>query len=275
MTIEELIIYGKKFLHTVEVNLLLSRVTSYDSLDLVNHLGDKLTEEQVDMFKKLVEARRNDEPLQYILGNTNFYGLDLIVNKDVLIPRFETEELVSNMIDLINQRFDDKNIDILDLCTGSGAIGLKIKSVFTDSNVTLSDISGKALIVASKNSDKLGLDVSIINSDLFEKINGKYDVIISNPPYIRNDEEIEDVVRLNEPHIALYAGDDGLLFYRRILKDIKNYLKDKFIIGFEIGATQKDDVVNLINENLDNVEIICKKDMSDRDRMIFVISKDA
>ena len=275
MTIEELIIYGKKFLHTVEVNLLLSRVTSYDSLDLVNHLGDKLTEEQVDMFKKLVDARKNDEPLQYILGNTNFYGLDLIVNKDVLIPRFETEELVSNMIDLINQRFDDKNIDILDLCTGSGAIGLKLKSVFNESNVTLSDISGKALIVASKNSDKLGLDVNIINSDLFEKINDKYDVIISNPPYIRNDEEIEDVVRLNEPHIALYAGDDGLLFYRRILKDIKNYLKDKFIIGFEIGATQKDDVVNLINENLENIEIICKKDMSDRDRMIFVVNKDA
>lgn len=273
MTIEDLIIYGKKYLHTVEVNLLLSRVTSYDSLDLVNHLNDVLTSEQETMFKKLVEARKNNEPLQYILGNTNFYGLDLIVNKDVLIPRFETEELVSNMIELINREFPNKNIDILDLCTGSGAIGLKLKSVFKDSNVTLSDISGKALIVASKNSDNLGLDVKIINSDLFEKINDKYDVIISNPPYIRDDEEIEEIVKLNEPHIALYAGADGLFYYKKILENIKNYLKDKFIIGFEIGAEQREDVVKLINDNLDNVEIICKKDMSDRDRMIFILSK--
>ena len=138
--------------------------------------------------------------------------------------------------------------------------------------MTLSDISGKALIVASKNSENLGLDVEIKNSDLFDKLNGKYDVIISNPPYIKIGEEIEDIVRLNEPEIALYAGEDGLDYYRRILKDIKNYLKDKYIVGFEIGATQREDVVNLINESLDNVSIICKKDMSDRDRMIFIIS---
>ena len=272
MTIEELIIYGKQFLHTVEVNLLLSRVTSYDTLDLMNHLNEELDEEQVKLFKELVAARKSDKPLQYILGNTNFYGLDIMVNKDVLIPRFETEELVSNMIELINEHFEDKTIEILDLCTGSGAIGLKLKSVFPESKVTLSDISGKALIVASKNSENLGLDVEIKNSDLFDKLSSKYDVIISNPPYIRNDEEIEDIVRLNEPEIALYAGDDGLDYYRRILKDIMNYLKDKFIVGFEIGADQREDVVNLINESLDNVSIICKKDMSDRDRMIFIIS---
>ena len=184
MTIEELIIYGKQFLHSVEVNLLLSRVTSYDSLDLINHLNDKLDDEQVKQFKALVKARKEDKPLQYILGDTNFYGLNIMVNEDVLIPRFETEELVSNMIELINNNFVEKNIKILDLCTGSGAIGLKLKSVFPESVVTLSDISGKALLVASKNSDNLGLDVEIINSDLFDKINDKYDVIISNPPYL-------------------------------------------------------------------------------------------
>jgi release factor glutamine methyltransferase len=276
MTIEELIIYGKQFLHSVEVNLLLSRVTSYDSLDLINHLNDKLDDEQVKQFKALVKARKEDKPLQYILGDTNFYGLNIMVNEDVLIPRFETEELVSNMIELINNNFVEKNIKILDLCTGSGAIGLKLKSVFPESVVTLSDISGKALLVASKNSDNLGLDVEIINSDLFDKINDKYDVIISNPPYIRDDEEIEDVVKNNEPHLALYAGVDGLDYYRRILKDIKNYLKDKYIIGFEIGSDQREAIVKIINDNLDNVDnvdIVCKQDMSLKDRMIFIISK--
>ena len=117
------------------------------------------------------------------------------------------------------------------------------------------------------------LDAKIINSDLFEKINDKYDVIISNPPYIKDDEEIEDVVRDNEPHIALYAGSDGLDFYRRILKDIKNYLKEDFIIAFEIGETQKNDVSKLAYEYLDNIEIYSKQDMSCKDRMIFIVNK--
>jgi release factor glutamine methyltransferase len=198
-----------------------------------------------------------------------------MVNESVLIPRFETEELVENTIKLINAKYGNKKIDILDLCTGSGAIGLRLKKEYPEDNITLSDISGKALVVASKNSEDLNLPVNIVNSDLFDKIDGKFDVIISNPPYIKDDEEIEDIVRDNEPHIALYGGPDGLDFYDRILKDIKNYLKDDFIIAFEIGETQKQDVYNLAHKYLDNIEVLSKKDASDKDRMIFIVNKDA
>ena len=275
MTIEEAIIHGKKFLHTTTVKMLLSRITGIDTLDLLNNLHYELNAHDEREFKELVQAVKQGKPVQYVLGSVNFYGLELIVNESVLIPRFETEELVENTIKLINAKFAEKKIDILDLCTGSGAIGLRLKKEYPDDNITLSDISGKALVVASKNSEELDLPVNIVNSDLFDKIDGKFDVIISNPPYIKDDEEIEDIVRDFEPHIALFAGPDGLDYYDRILKDIKPYLKDEFIIAFEIGETQKQDLYNLAHKYLDNIEVLSKKDASDKDRMIFIVNKDA
>ena len=273
MNIEEAIIYGKKYLHTSMVKMMISRVTGIDTLDLLNNLHYEFSDKEEKEYKGLIEAVKNNKPVQYVLGSVNFYGLELKVNENVLIPRFETEELVENTIKLINTKFKDKSINILDLCTGSGAIGLRLKKEYPNSDITLSDISGKALMVAEENSETLKLPVKIINSALFDKINDKYDVIISNPPYIKDDEEIEDVVRDNEPHIALYAGPDGLDYYRRILKDIKNYLKEEFIIAFEIGETQKKDVSKLAYDYLDNIEIYSKQDMSGKDRMIFIVNK--
>lgn len=273
MTIEDAIIHGKKFLHTTMVKMLLSRITGIDTLDLLNNLNYVLTDEEEKEFKELISAVKSNKPVQYILGSVNFYGLELMVNEDVLIPRFETEELVENTIKLINAKFKDKKLNILDLCTGSGAIGLRLKKEYPNNNITLSDISGKALVVASKNSENLDLDCKIINSDLFEKIDEKYDVIISNPPYIKDNEEIEDIVRDNEPHIALYAGAEGLDFYDRILKDIKDYLNEDFIIAFEIGETQKQDVSKLAHKYLDNIEVYSKEDLSGKDRMIFIVNK--
>jgi release factor glutamine methyltransferase len=273
VTIEEAIIYGKKFLHTSMVKMLISRVTGIDTLDQLNNLNYKFNDKEEKEFKGLIDAVKNNKPIQYVLGSVNFYGLELKVNENVLIPRFETEELVENTIKLINTKFKDKNLDILDLCTGSGAIGLRLKKEYPNSNITLSDISAKALMIASENSEKLELPVKIINSDLFDKIDNKFDVIISNPPYIRDDEEIEDIVRDNEPHIALFAGKDGLDFYDRILKDIKNYLKEEFVIAFEIGADQKQSVSNLAYKYLENIEVYSKQDMSGKDRMIFIVNK--
>ncbi len=273
MTIEEAIIYGKKFLHTSMVKMLISRVTGIDTLDQLNNLNYKFNDREEKEFKGLIDAVKNNKPIQYVLGSVNFYGLELNVNENVLIPRFETEELVENTIKLINTKFKDKNLDILDLCTGSGAIGLRLKKEYPNSIITLSDISAKALMIASENSEKLELPVKIINSDLFDKIDNKFDVIISNPPYIRDDEEIEDIVRDNEPHIALFAGKDGLDFYDRILKDIKNYLKEEFVIAFEIGADQKQSASNLAYKYLENIEVYSKQDMSGKDRMIFIVNK--
>lgn len=270
MTIEEAIIYGKKFLSSIDAKMLLSSVVHLDTLELINKLNYVLTYEEENLYKDLINARKNNIPIQYILNSVNFYGLDLYVDKNVLIPRFETEELVENTIKLINENLENKNINVLDLCCGSGAIGLALKSHINDINLTMSDISKDALLVAGKNSKDLNIESTIIESDLFQNINSKFDCIISNPPYIRNDEEIEDIVKNNEPSIALYGGDDGLLFYDRILSEIKNYLNDRFIIAFEIGATQKDDIISIVNKYLNNVDIVCKKDLSGRDRMLFI-----
>lgn len=271
MTIEEAIVYGKKYVHSIDAKMLISNVTGYDTLDLINHLHDILTLEEEDKYKELINKKLNDKPIQYITNSVNFYGLPLYVDENVLIPRFETEELVDNTIKYLNSMFNKPKV--LDLCCGSGAIGLAIKSRVNNSDISMSDISKNALDIAEKNMYDLNMNGKIIESDLFNNINEKYDCIISNPPYIKDDEEIEDIVKNNEPHLALYAGPDGLFYYERILKDIDKYLNDEFLIAFEIGSTQKDDVINLANKYLKDVNIICKKDLSNRDRMIFITNK--
>lgn len=270
MTIEEAVIYGKKYISSIDTKMLISWVTTYDALDIINHLNEHLTQSEEELFKKLVDARKNDKPIQYITNSANFYGIELFVNEDVLIPRFETEELVETTMKILKKNFT--NPKILDLCCGSGAIGMALKTKLDSCDVTMSDISTKALNVAKANRDKYNLDINAIESDLFENINEKFDCIISNPPYIKEDEEIEDIVKNNEPQLALYGGKDGLDYYDRILKDVKNHLNDKFLIAFEIGATEKDDVIALANKYLTDIKIVAKKDLQDRDRMIFISS---
>ena len=192
-----------------------------------------------DAIKRLEDG----EPVQYIVGNVDFMGNTIKVNKNVLIPRFETEELVSETIKRIKLVFNTK-IDILDLCTGSGCIAISLAKE-VDSNVDATDISKDALEVAKNNSKLNNTNINFVNTDLYTGINKKYDVIISNPPYISKDEEIMDIVYKNEPNIALFADNNGLEFYERILKDIKSILKDKYIIAFEIGMTQGEDLKNL------------------------------
>ena len=271
MTIEEAIIFGKKFISSVDAKMLLSMVTGYDTLELINYLHKGLSSNEEDEYKKLIEARKNNKPIQYITHSVNFYGIELYVDENVLIPRFETEELVENSIIIINEKFSNPNI--LDLCCGSGAIGIAIKTKIPNSIVTISDISKEALNVANINKNKYNLDIKVINSDLFQNIDEKYDCIISNPPYIRNNEEIEEIVKNNEPSIALYGGEDGLLYYERILKDIKKHLNNKFLIAFEIGQDQSEAIKQIANKYLNDVEIIVKKDLQTRDRMVFILSK--
>ncbi len=271
MTIEDAVIYGKKYISSTETKMLISKVTGYDSLELINHLHETLDESKEKEFKKLINVRLNNYPVQYITNSVNFYGIELYVNENVLIPRFETEELVENTIQKLKKDFT--NPKILDLCCGSGAIGIAIKSKLPLSSVIMSDISSKALEVANENCKRLNLNIQTIESDLFSNITEKFDCIISNPPYIKNNEVIEKIVADNEPKIALYGGDDGLDYYRRILNDIKEHLNERFLIAFEIGADEKEDIIKIINENLNNIEIETKKDLSGRDRMIFITSK--
>lgn len=269
MKVEDLIVYGKEYIHSDYVKMLLGDILNLNPLELLNHLDDYVEEDKVKLFKEEMNSLKEGKPIQYVLGHVNFFGNKFYVNKNVLIPRFETEELVEKTIEYINKYFNE-SIDIIDLGCGSGVIGLTLENKVSTNSVDLIDISKEALEVTKQNIENLNSKANTIESNFFENINKKYDVIISNPPYIKTNEEIENIVKENEPHLALYAGDDGLDCYKEILKNIKPHMKDKCLIAFEIGADQKEDIINLINEYLDDVRIETKKDLSQRDRMIFI-----
>lgn len=211
------------------------------------------------------------EPIQYLIGYVDFYGNKICVNSDVLIPRYETELLVEKTVSLVNKYFDNK-INILDLCTGSGAISISLKKLI-NSSVTASDISQKALEVAKNNSKMNNTDINFILSDVFDNINDRYDLIISNPPYISYNEEIMELVSKNEPNIALYAPDNGLYFYRKIINESDKYLNDKFIIAFEIGYTQGEEIKKIALDKYPDAKVIVEKDYSDKDRYVFIINE--
>ena len=274
MTIEELIIYGKGKIHSDYAKMLLADLIGVNPLELLTMLDRKVDEDIITTYKEKVSQVEEKKPVQYVIGNVNFYGSIFKVNKNVLIPRFETEELVDNTINYINSFFDVNNLDIIDLGTGSGCIGLTLKKNIPTSNVTLIDISKSALEVAKDNADSLNLDVELLHNDMLEGIDKKFDIIISNPPYIKIDEEIEDLVKDNEPHLALYGGVDGLEYYKKILAKAKDNVKDNYLIAFEIGDTLRNDIIKLTEEYFPNSHIVAKKDIYDRDRMIFISNMD-
>lgn len=221
-------------------------------------------------IEEAIKRLESGEPVQYIVGNVDFYGNIISVNKDVLIPRFETEELVSKTIDYIKSNFKGK-IDVVDIGTGSGCIAITLKKEI-DCNVDAVDISDKALCMAKKNAKDNNVEINFFSSDMLNSLNKKYDVIISNPPYISYNEQIMDIVKNNEPKIALYAPDDGLYYYEEILKDANKYLKEKSIIAFEIGYMQGDSIKNIAYKYFSNSKVILEKDMEGKDRFIFIIN---
>ena len=272
MTIEELLVYGKKYIHKQEAEMLLSLLLDVNILELLLMLDKKVDEKVVNKYKEQVLKVKDKKPIQYVIGNVNFYGNNFIVNENVLIPRFETEELVENTIKLIKENFT-LPVTILDIGCGSGCIGLSLKKKLENVSVTLLDISKEALMVAKENAKLLDLDASFINSDMWQNVTNKYDIIISNPPYIRNDEVIDDLVYNNEPHIALFGGIDGLDYYRQIREKLMDHVSSKFLVALEIGDLQNEDVVKIFSD-IEGARIICKKDLSNRDRMVFVIKSE-
>ena len=230
----------------------------------------------IEYLKKYLSKEKLDEgilklnegiPVQYIVGNVDFFGYNFIVNEDVLIPRFETEELVEKTIKIIKEKYD-KNIRILDIGTGSGCIAITLKKKLPDTIIDAVDISDSALEVAKKNAKNNNVEINFIKSDLFENVNKKYDVIISNPPYISYDEEIMDIVKKNEPNIALYAEDNGLYFYNKIIDQSSKYLKDNGLIAFEIGYLQGKEIQK--KALMIYKKVIIEKDLQNKDRFIFI-----
>lgn len=214
-------------------------------------------------------------PIQHIMGYDYFFGHKFTVNEDVLIPRFETEELVENILLTYDTLFEGKEVDVLDLGTGSGCIGVTLALEESAMKVSASDISDKALAVAKKNARDLGANVTFYQGDLFEPLKGKsFDILVSNPPYIPAEEYVEPLVKDHEPHVALFGGMDGMAFYRRILTEAKAFLKPTHFIAFEHAHDKGEAMLALAKEHFPHSECKVLKDMQGKDRMTFIITKE-
>lgn len=222
-------------------------------------------------INEAIKRLDNGEPVQYIVGNVNFYGNLIEVNKAVLIPRFETEELIEQTLKFFPNK--DIKLRIADLGTGSGCIAITLKKELPYSIVDAVDISQKALMVAQNNAKLNNTDINFYLGDMLEPLKGKYDLIISNPPYLDYDEPIMDIVKNNEPSEALYADNNGLFYYENILKNITKYLNDKYLIAFEIGYRQGNALEKLCHKYLPKSHIELKKDLQGKDRFVFIFSK--
>ena len=236
--------------------------------DFVFTLQQEVTEEEKQFVEEIFKKLANHIPAQYIIGHAEFFGMQLKVDERVLIPRPETEELV----ELILAENLKDNLKVLDIGTGSGAIALALAKNRPDWSVTAADISQDALDLSLENANSQNLNLSFIKSDCFSEISSKYDIIVSNPPYISRADEVE--VGLNvlhsEPHLALFADEDGLAIYRRIAEDSKDYLNDGGKIYLEIGYKQGQSVPALFMENLPEKRVRTLKDQFGQDRMVVI-----
>ncbi|MFV0254668.1 MAG: peptide chain release factor N(5)-glutamine methyltransferase [Erysipelotrichaceae bacterium] len=276
MTYQELLNKGIDLLkksggYANEASLLLLEYTRALKIDLYLNINNEVSLELSSKYLQGIERLIKCEPLAYIIGTQPFYGYDFIVDKRVLIPRFETEELVGEILMLLDEEFIDySNIKVLDVGCGSGAIGLTLALEEKRILLTSSDISSDALELAEENAQKLNVEANFICSDMLEKITGKFDVIVANPPYIRNDAVLESSVKDYEPEIALFGGDDGLYYYRILLANIKEFLNSKYLIAMEIGYDQKVDILALANKYFPQASIEVKQDLNGKDRMLII-----
>ena len=236
--------------------------------DFVFALQQELTEKEKQIVEEIYQQLVTHIPAQYIIGHADFFGMQLTVDERVLIPRPETEELV----ELILDENHEENLSVLDIGTGSGAIALALAKNRPAWSVTAADISQEALDLASENAKNQKFNIFFKKSDCFAEISEKYDIIVSNPPYISREDESE--VGLNvlysEPHLALFADEDGLAIYRRIAEDAKDYLKDGGKIYLEIGYKQGQSVPELFRKQLPEKRVRTLKDQFSQDRMVVV-----
>lgn len=229
-----------------------------------------LDEDQYNYYWYLVRRRAEHEPMDSLLGYTEFMGIDIPFSEVTLSPRQETEIMVFN---IINENKSRANLKVLDLCSGSGCIGLAIAK-HLGAEVTCVDLSSDAIIVAKATANKNNIKVDFVKSDLFENVTGTYDIIISNPPYIPSGDcnDLEKEVRDYDPLLALDGGEDGLDLIRRISEDAPNFLNDNGLIYMEYGIGQTEDIVKLFEKGFDNIEIV--KDYSGIDRYIKARKRD-
>ena len=252
---------------------LLMYILDENSQQFTNNISEQLSKEKEELYFSLIDKHiEKNVPLSHLAGFEYFYDRKFKVTKDVLSPRMETEELIYKVIEYIKS-INKNNIKILDLCTGSGIIGITLQKELESKSleVVASDISEEALKVAKENAIMNEAEVKFIQSDIFENINEKFDIIVSNPPYIAYNDKItmEDNVLNYDPHLALFAEEDGMYFYREIVENAKEYLEEDGIVFFEIGYDQREKILKLANDNGFKAEVY--KDINGRDRMAILV----
>ena len=253
-----------------DILLLIYEIFDFDFSKWTMYKYDEIEDiSKLDTLNKYVKKRLGHMPIQYILNKAYFCGLPLYVNENVLIPRFDTEVLVEEVLKISKK---DKSKRILDICTGSGAIAIALKKLGGFERVDALDISDKALEVARRNANELSLDISFLKSDMFSSLTceNKYDIIVSNPPYIQSDvvDTLESEVKDFEPRLALDGDVDGMKFYKIIAKNYENYLADNGVLALEIGYDEADDIRALF----EGKNVVIKKDLANLDRVAIIYS---
>ena len=250
--------------------LLIYEIFDFDFSKWTMYKYDEIEDiSKLDTLNEYVKKRLGHMPIQYILNKAYFCGLPLYVNENVLIPRFDTEVLVEEVLKISKK---DKSKRILDICTGSGAIAIALKKLGVFERVDALDISDKALEVARRNANELDLDINFLKSDMFSSLTceNKYDIIVSNPPYIQSDvvDTLESEVKDFEPRLALDGDADGMKFYKIIAKNYEKYLADNGVLALEIGYDEADDIRALF----EGKNVVIKKDLANLDRVAIIYS---
>ena len=253
-----------------DILLLIYEIFDFDFSKWTMYKYDEIEDiSKLDTLNKYVKKRLGHMPIQYILNKAYFCGLPLYVNENVLIPRFDTEVLVEEVLKISKK---DKSKRILDICTGSGAIAIALKKLGGFERVDALDISDKALEVAKRNANELDLDINFLKSDMFSSLTceSKYDIIVSNPPYIQSDvvDTLESEVKDFEPRLALDGDVDGMKFYKIIAENYENYLADNGVLALEIGYDEADDIRALF----EGKNVVIKKDLANLDRVAIIYS---
>lgn len=262
----------EKQLDAGSILILLQHVTGYSHAVLLAHMQDSLTESQYLRFWRKVDELLTGRPIQYVIGVESFYGRTFKVNEHVLIPRPETEELIYNTMDRQKRLFKTAMLNVADIGTGSGAIAVTMKLEQPTFNVTATDISLEALLVAKENAYELGASIQFKAGDLAEPLTlEKWDIVLSNPPYIAAEEAVEmtKTVLDYEPHQALFAEEDGLLCYRKLAEQLPQMMNAPGLIGMEIGYAQGEAVSCLFKKAFPNAVVEIVQDINGKDRMLF------
>lgn len=277
MKVEELLKYGKIELEknkiedaSIIAKILIQHVLKIDKNKIIIEKEKKVEKIKEEEYKKYIKEIIQGKPVQYIINNQEFMKLNFFVNENVLIPQPDTEILVEKVLEIVKENMENK---ILDICTGSGAIGISLAYYLNKAKLTLADISSIALEISKINAKRNNVEekIKFIKSDMFEKIEEKYNIIVSNPPYIKTniiptlDKQVQ-----NEPYIALDGGKDGLKFYRILINEAPKYLEKDGILIFEIGYDQKKDIEDLVKENKNYKSMQVIKDLSQNDRVVIL-----